>query len=179
LKWCRDENYYAQDEWRGKKETEGGGVLINQALHTIDLLQHFCGFPNVVSAVCKNRSLQGVIDVEDTATLTLCGENSATMYATNSADKDYPVTITIRTEDEEVCVSSDCVYVNGEYKSCKTDVGYYGKKIYGIGHRALIYDFYDCIQSGCKFAIDGKEAVKAVKIVLAAYASKGEKIELC
>jgi predicted dehydrogenase len=179
LKWRRDKTYYEQDAWRGKKQTEGGGVLINQALHTIDLLHYFCGMPKSVMAVCENRSLQGVIDVEDTATLAFYGKNNATMYATNSADKDYPVMITIRTEEDELRVLADGIYVNGEYKSCETDVAYYGKKIYGVGHRALIYDFYDCIQSGRKFAIDGKEAVKAVKIVLAAYESEGEEIRLC
>ena len=97
LRWHRDKKYYAQDKWRGSKATEGGGVLINQALHTIDLLQYFCGMPKSVTAVCENRTLQGVIDVEDTANVTMYGKNEATMYATNAADKDYPVEITFKT----------------------------------------------------------------------------------
>lgn len=179
LKWHRDEKYYAQDEWRGKKVTEGGGVLINQALHTIDLLQYFCGMPKTIIGVCENRTLQGIIDVEDTANVTLYGENRATMYATNTADKDYPVGILFRTETEEIKMLSDGVYINGEYHDCKVQGEFYGKKIYGVGHRGLIYDFYDCIKKGKKFLIDGKEAVKAVKIVLAAYESNGKEVELC
>lgn len=179
LKWHRDESYYAQDEWRGKWETEGGGVLINQALHTIDLMQFFCGMPQTLTAECENKSLQGIIEVEDTAEVKLYGENNVTLYATNASDKDYPVKITIRTDEEELCVLTDGVYVNGEYRDCKEEGKRYGKKIYGAGHRSLIYDFYDCIKSERKFSIDGKESVKAVKIVLSAYESKGKVIKLC
>ncbi len=42
--WRRDEAYYRSAEWRGRRDTEGGGVLINQALHTLDLMQWFAGF---------------------------------------------------------------------------------------------------------------------------------------
>ena len=173
LRWHRDENYYAQDKWRGSKATEGGGVLINQALHTIDLLQYFCGMPKSVTAVCENRTLQGVIDVEDTANVTMYGKNEATMYATNAADKDYPVEITFKTNEAEICMQSDYVWINGEAYDCKQEGARYGKKVYGVGHRGLINDFYDCVKTGRKFLIDGSEAVKAVKIVLAAYSSKG------
>ena len=173
LRWHRDKNYYAQDQWRGKKATEGGGVLINQALHTIDLLQYFCGMPKSVTAVCENRTLQGVIDVEDTANVTMYGKNEATMYATNAADKDYPVEITFKTNEAEIRMQSDYVWINGEAYDCKQEGERYGKKVYGVGHRGLINDFYDCVKTGRKFLIDGSEAVKAVKIVLAAYSSKG------
>ena len=173
LRWHRDKKYYAQDKWRGSKATEGGGVLINQALHTIDLLQYFCGMPKSVTAVCENRTLQGVIDVEDTANVTMYGKNEATMYATNAADKDYPVEITFKTNEAEIRMQSDYVWINGEAYDCKQEGERYGKKVYGVGHRGLINDFYDCVKTGRKFLIDGSEAVKAVKIVLAAYSSKG------
>ena len=173
LRWHRDKKYYAQDKWRGSKATEGGGVLINQALHTIDLLQYFCGMPKSVTAVCENRTLQGVIDVEDTANVTMYGKNEATMYATNAADKDYPVEITFKTNEAEIRMQSDYVWINGEAYDCKQEGERYGKKVYGVGHRGLINDFYDCVKTGRKFLIDGSEAVKAVNIVLAAYSSKG------
>ena len=178
LRWHRDEKYYAQGEWRGKKETEGGGVLINQALHTIDLLQYFCGMPESVSAVCENLSLQGIIDVEDTANVKLYGKNEATMYATNAADKDYPVEIVFQTSAAEVRMQTEGVYIDGIYHDCKAECKGYGKKIYGVGHHGLIYDFYDCVKTGKRFPIGGEEAVKAVKIVLAAYKSGGEEVKI-
>jgi predicted dehydrogenase len=179
LRWRRDENYYLQSNWRGKKATEGGGVLINQALHTIDLLQYFCGMPKSVVGVCENHSLQGVIEVEDTAKIYFQGENDVTIYATNAADKDYPVEIVFQTKKETVRMLSDGVYINDRYYDGNTNGDYYGKKIYGVGHRTLIYDFYDCITNGKKFPINGEEAIKAVKIVLAAYESQGRETELC
>ena len=42
--WRRDEDYYESSLWKGKRATEGGGVLINQAIHTVDLLGYLCGF---------------------------------------------------------------------------------------------------------------------------------------
>ena len=70
-------------------------------------------------------------------------------------------------------MQSDYVWINGEAYDCKQEGERYGKKVYGVGHRGLINDFYDCVKTGRKFLIDGSEAVKAVKIVLAAYSSKG------
>lgn len=179
LRWNRDKAYYAQSAWRGQKATEGGGVLINQALHTLDLMISFCGMPNSIKATCENRSLRGVINVEDTADITLYGQNEATMYATNAADKDYPVEITLQTDKGELRVLTDGVYADGTYFDCKVNNEIFGKKIYGAGHRGMIYDFYDCIKTGRKFPIDGAEAVKSVKIVLAAYESEGKEIKLC
>ena len=65
LVWQRDEKYYASGAWRGKKQYEGGGVMINQAIHSLDLLQWFCGMPESVIAHCSNNSLQGVIRSEE------------------------------------------------------------------------------------------------------------------
>lgn len=179
LRWCRDKKYYAQDEWRGRKDMEGGGVLINQALHTIDLMVYFCGMPNRVKGICENKSLQGIIEVEDTAEITLYGENETTIYATNAADKDYPVEIKIQTDKGELRILTDGVYIDEVYQDCKVEHEIYGKKIYGAGHRGLIYDFYECVNLGRKFPINADEAIKAVKIVLATYESEGKDIELC
>ena len=72
--WHRDKAYYASGEWRGKKETEGGGVLINQAIHTLDLMQWICGEPTSVCANTYNYSLKDVIEVEDTAVALFKGD---------------------------------------------------------------------------------------------------------
>ena len=87
LIWNRDEKYYAQGEWRGKKATEGGGVMINQALHTLDILQWFCGMPKTVKAHVCNFSLKNVIDVEDSAfgLFTLENGGNFVLFATNTS----------------------------------------------------------------------------------------------
>lgn len=60
----RDKKYYRQDPWRGKWETEGGGLLINQAIHTMDLLIQLIGMPRVVEASLFREKLD-CIEVED------------------------------------------------------------------------------------------------------------------
>ncbi|MBN2348651.1 MAG: Gfo/Idh/MocA family oxidoreductase [Bacteroidales bacterium] len=65
LGW-RDEAYYNSDPWRGKWETEGGGVLVNQAPHQLDLFQWLMGPINQVYAVTRNLN-HPYIEVEDTA----------------------------------------------------------------------------------------------------------------
>ena len=56
LTWHRDEEYYSSAEWRGTKECEGGGVLINQAVHTLDLMMYFGGKAKKVCASMSNNS---------------------------------------------------------------------------------------------------------------------------
>ena len=179
LMWRRDENYYAQGEWRGKKATEGGGVLINQAIHVLDLLQMIAGMPKQIKAWTENLSLQHVIEVEDTATVFGCGgETDFCLMATNVAGKDYPTEMVFTTETETVRLLSDGVYVGDRYYDCNTKGEFFGKKVYGVGHRGLIYDFYDCIKNGDKFPVNGVESVKAIKLVLSAYESMGKEIEI-
>lgn len=178
LMWRRDKEYYSQAGWRGKKAQEGGSVLINQALHTVDLLQYFLGMPKTVIGWCGNLSLQGIIDTEDTATVICRGDKEYSLLASNTALKNNPVEIIIKTEQDVVRIFANGVYINGEFYDCKTLNPVYGKEVYGSGHCELIRDFYDCIGTGKKFPIDGNEGLKAVKIVLAAYESQGEEV-LC
>ena len=53
-----------------------------------------------------------------------------------------------------------------------------GKSVWGSGHKALIADFYDCLQKGKKFPIDGTEGAKSVRIVLKMYESRGTRLEV-
>ena len=64
--WKREAPYYTESGWRGSLATEGGGVLINQSIHTMDLLVQFLGRPRQVEASIANHHLKGVKDVEDT-----------------------------------------------------------------------------------------------------------------
>ncbi|MDQ6678915.1 MAG: Gfo/Idh/MocA family oxidoreductase [Acidobacteriota bacterium] len=66
----RDEAYYRSDPWRGRWDTEGGGVLVNQSPHHLDLLQWFMGPIDEISGYVANLN-HPYIEVEDTATATL------------------------------------------------------------------------------------------------------------
>ncbi|GAB4098040.1 Gfo/Idh/MocA family oxidoreductase [Sinomonas halotolerans] len=69
--WHRGPEYYAARPWRGTWAGSGGGLLMNQAIHTLDLLQWLLGPARVVAGSASNLSLGGVIEVEDTAQILL------------------------------------------------------------------------------------------------------------
>ncbi|MBQ3127128.1 MAG: Gfo/Idh/MocA family oxidoreductase [Clostridia bacterium] len=178
VSWHRDAAYYASGDWRGKWATEGGGVLINQALHTLDLMQWFCGMPEQLTAAIANLTLQNEIEVEDTASLIAAGGAAFNFYASIGAVRDCPVEITLRAGGEWIKVMPSGVLFGDRYVDC-ADLGkQLGKACYGTGHTALIGDWYDCLASGRKFAIDGTEGAKVVRLILAAYRSRGEWVKV-
>ncbi len=176
--WSRDKAYYQSADWRGKWATEGGGVLINQALHTLDLMQWFCGFPKEVTASISNLHLKDEIEVEDCAVARFSGNSEFCFYATTGSIRDFPVEITIQTNDELIKIINETVLINGEKIDFSKATHINGKACYGIGHGILIAGFYDCIETGRKFDIDGTEASKVIKMILGVYASNGKRMVL-
>ncbi len=84
--WYRSQAYYDSGEWRGTWAGEGGGVLLNQCPHNLDLLQWICGMPSKVSSVCHNGKWHN-IEVEDDVTAYLEFPNGATgVFITTTAD---------------------------------------------------------------------------------------------
>ena len=175
--WHRDSKYYASSEWRGKWKTEGGGVLINQALHTLDIMQWLLGFPKEVTASVSNLTLKNDIEVEDTANLICYGNTDFSLFATNGSTCDLPIEIMIKTDKETISIIDSKVLVGNSMYDFHDDV-FLGKPCYGSGHLNLISDFYDCIKTGRKFEIDGQESSKVIKIILSAYESDGKRIKI-
>lgn len=180
LVWQRDEKYYASGAWRGKKQYEGGGVMINQAIHTLDLLQWFCGMPESVIAHCSNNSLKNVIDVEDTAfgRFTLKNGGNFIINATNSAASCFPIVLMFQSKTDAVELSGDNLIVNGKFVTKSDGAPIFGKEEWGVGHDKLIREFYNCLENGKKFPIDFYEASKTVKLILKMYQSNGEKVNI-
>lgn len=177
--WERDKAYYAQAEWRGTWAQEGGGVLINQALHTLDLMQWFLGYPESVQAKIDTLALKDCIEVEDTASARCFGKVNYAFFATNASFVGNPTQINVRLKNgSQITAFPDVLLMDGKVVSTETITRYFGKQAYGNGHEKLTREFYRCIQSGDKFAIDGKEGAKVVRMILAIYASDGEKIIL-
>lgn len=84
--WYRTQSYYDSGSWRATWDGEGGGVLLNQCPHNLDLLQWICGMPNKVQAFCHNGKWHD-IEVEDDVTAYLEYENGATgVFITTTAD---------------------------------------------------------------------------------------------
>jgi predicted dehydrogenase len=84
--WFRTEAYYKSGGWRGTWEGEGGGVLLNQSPHQLDLFQWICGMPNRVRAFCHNGKWHN-IEVEDDVTSYLEYPNGATgIFVTSTGE---------------------------------------------------------------------------------------------
>lgn len=180
LVWHRGKDYYSSAKWRGKKQYEGGGVMINQAIHTLDLLQWFCGMPESVIAHCSNNSLKNVIDVEDTAfgCFTLKNGGNFIINATNSAASCFPIVLMFQSKTDAVELSGDNLIVNGKFVTKSDGAPIFGKEEWGVGHDKLIKEFYNCLENGKKFPIDFYEASKTVKLILKMYQSNGEKVNI-
>lgn len=158
--WRRDEAYYRESPWKGRWATEGGGALINQSIHTLDLLLRYLGKPETVAATLSNHHLKDCIEVEDTveAWLSFAGEKRACFYASNGYVADAPVILELQGE-------KGCITMNGSeltLRNADNDAEHFsyerksgiGKGYWGCGHRACICDFYQCIEQGRTFQAD-------------------------
>lgn len=84
--WYRTQSYYDSGSWRATWDGEGGGVLLNQCPHNMDLIQWICGMPSKVQAFCHNGKWHD-IEVEDDVTAYLEYPNGATgVFVTTTAD---------------------------------------------------------------------------------------------
>lgn len=176
LAWTRDKEYYDSAPWRGSKAFEGGGLLINQAIHTLDLLIWLLDEPQYVTASVTNLTLKEVIDVEDTATLICSGKANFVFSATNGSKAFFSAEVRFQTDTDRIRLFDNKLEINDKIMTFENDKKFFGKECYGWGHAVIIEDFYDCLQTGRKFPIDGIEGTKALKLVLSAYKSQGEKI---
>lgn len=182
LTWQRDAAYYQSEAWRGTQEYEGGGVLINQAIHTLDLLQYFCGPVTAVSAYTANASLQGVIAVEDTACAVLEFSQGirGVFFATVAHTKNTPVFVELHFQNATLRMEQEAVYkinADGEMTQISVpeqEMQMAGKRCWGNGHPALLLDFYDCIRNNRPFAVDAFSGGAAVEMVLAMYESAAQ-----
>lgn len=171
--WKRTKEYYVCSGWRGKYATEGGGVMINQAIHTIDLLTQFIGKPKSVCATTANHHLKDAIEVEDTCEGVIYFENGkqANFYATTSALGTDDTLIILQTKNHRIELRLPNITVDGVTTSYEKDIHYIGKKCYGNGHEQLIARFYDALKGGTDVPVSAQSARYALSILLAAYRS--------
>lgn len=176
LTWCRDKKYYQQDKWRGYYKTEGGGVLINQAIHTLDLLSWFVGDVRAIKGHVDTRVLNDIIEVEDTAEATIYYENGVVglFYASNCFATNSPVEIEISFEKGSLKLIGDNLLITGdgkEYYNMKKKSSKY-KSYWGNGHLKLIEGFYsDIIEDKEENIIKGEEGLKTLQLIEGIYTS--------
>ncbi len=176
LQWHRDADYYRNSGWRGAWATEGGGVLINQAIHTLDLLQWFVGELYRIEGATATNGLKGVIEVEDTAQAFLTFTNGVTaeFFATVCNVENDPVELELECKHQTLKLAGDLTVVDrngGVEQFAEQNVRTGAKAYWGCSHAALIADFYRCLQTGEPFALGGRAAFTALKLVKAIYYS--------
>ncbi len=174
--WQRGADYYQSGAWRGTWSEEGGGVAINQAIHTLDLLQWLLGTPVSIKGSMDTRLLGDAIEVEDTAEATIQFENGTTglFYATNNYCTDAPVFLEIVCENLVMRLDDHLSlrFKDGrEEKVFDLDIENSGKSYWGTGHQLLVQDWYRTMRKNQPFGIDGKAGLPALQLVLGIYES--------
>ena len=173
--WHRDGSYYESRPWRGTWAEGGGGLMMNQAIHTVDLLQWLVGDVAKVEGHASTRSLGGVIEVEDTAEFVAEHVNGArsVFYATLANAVNAPVTLDIVTEKATLNLRGDLTvtYVDGTVDVVQERVAETGGRSYwGVSHQLLIADFYSTLAHPGPFWINPAEAGKSLGIIKDIYA---------
>lgn len=180
VKWHRAQDYYDSATWRGTWEFDGGGVLMNQAIHYVDLLQWAMGPVKSVfghtDTLVKQR-----IEVEDTAVACVEFTSGAmgVIEACTSAKEGVPARLEIRGEKGTVAIEDGNVVfwdVEGDEDLAheRVDTGSGATNpmaISSIGHEAQIRDMVQAVNEDRPPVVDGHEARKAIEIISAIYRS--------
>ncbi|OWA34794.1 oxidoreductase [Saccharibacillus sp. O16] len=178
VSWSRSPEYYTTNPWRGHWETEGGGLLINQTIHTLDLLQWFAGgeVQRIAGSVTTD-TLSDVIEVEDTAHACIDFDNGvrALFYGTNAYLTNSPVELELVFEQGILLQRRECVYLlqdGQETELSRPAQAATGAKSYwGVSHGLLIQDFYRHVREGRRFWLDAQEGSRALQLVKGIYAA--------
>jgi UDP-N-acetyl-2-amino-2-deoxyglucuronate dehydrogenase len=184
VKWNRTPEYYTG--WKGKISEDGGGVLINQAIHGVDLLQWFAGMPVEVFA-WTTRRVHTRIESEDTCVAALKFGSGAfgTIEASTALWPGFSRRIEICGEHGSAVMEDDDItrwefrvsQPEDEKIRATRESGAMGSgaaapmAIKFEGHLRQIQDFIDGIRDRRPFFIEGREARKAVALVRAVYDS--------
>src|ERR1700761_2570275 len=189
VRWCRDQAYYDQDEWRGTWAYDGG-VLTNQASHHVDMLEWFFG--DVVSVHARSITALAKIETEDTAVATLKFRNGALgiIEATTAArPTDLEGSLSILGEKGMVEIAGFAVNQIRHWRFVEetpADKDVVEKfsvnppNVYGFGHQAYYQHVIDCLVNQHAALVDGLEGRKSLELISALYESieTGQEVSL-
>lgn len=183
--WYRTQHYYDSGTWRATWAGEGGGVLVNQAPHQLDLWQWICGMPERITAFCKEAKYHN-IEVEDDATIiarfpggaegvfvTSTGEYPGTNRLELSGAKGKLVLENgllkwwrLETDEREFCNTADSsfAHIPMEYTEIPEDESI-------EGHQKILQNFTNSILYGEPLLAPGYDGINELTIQNAAYLS--------
>src|SRR6266849_1234053 len=181
VKWYRPPDYYSNSHWRGTFALDGGGALINQAIHTVDLLLYLLG--DVAHVQARTATVLHKIEAEDTAVATLEFASGAvgTLLATTAAYPGYPRRLEITGTEGTVILEHDriiaadlrnppldfaAIIVGDSNQSASSaavaDIG---------GHKAILEDFLQAIANNTQPICNGREGRRSLALVESIYNS--------
>jgi len=184
VKWHRTAAYYTG--WKGTLDLDGGGAVINQAIHAIDLLQWFAGMPSEVYCF-KTRRVHERIEAEDTASAALRFRDGAlgTIEATTACFPGWQRRLEIcgehgsmvleddrvtRWDFREVQAGDDAIRAGNASANLGSGASA-PNAISFLGHQLQLQNLVDSIRANSPLTVDGREARKAVAIIRALYDS--------
>lgn len=181
VRWCRPQEYYDLDDWRGTWEQDGG-VITNQASHHIDLLEWMMGEP--MSVMAKNGRYLVDVDVDDTCAAIIKFRNGSlgiVEATTATRPKDLEGSLSILGENGSVVIGGFAVnkmetwnFKNISDEESKKIVEKYSElppNVYGYGHKRYLEHVIDCIKNNKKALVDGFEGRRSLELINAIYES--------
>lgn len=183
INWYRDKDYYANSEWRGTMQYDGGAAFINQGIHTIDLLQNIMG--QVESVFGNVQTMVHNIEGEDVGAALLQFKNGAigTITVGTSLFPGYPERLEIYGEKGSILMEGGKITQwnvtnhpapstmqdgsSGSGASDPTSIGH-------LNHKVVIQDMVDAIRDNRSPMVNGAEARKSVALISAIYRSSKE-----
>ena len=182
VRWYRPPDYYAGSRWRGTWALDGGGALMNQGIHTVDLLLWLLG--DVARVYARALTALHEIEVEDTVVATLEFESGAvaTLEATTAAYPGYPRQLELTGTEGTVVLQHDRI-ISADLRTppagltlgasgSNTNASATSPVVSDVrGHRAIFEDFVRAIETDRRPLCDGREARRSVALVEAIYES--------
>ncbi len=181
IRWNRNDDYYTQAPWRGTK-LQDGGVLMNQSIHNIDLLQWMMG--PVESVFGYTTTALRPIEMEDVVGAVIRFKNGAIGLieaATTIYPKNIEETLNIFGETGSVIIGGIAVnrVETWEFPNCEEEKEQIfaaqendPPTVYGFGHREIIEDMIKAVKLDTSPPLNGEEGRKALEVILAIYKSQ-------
>jgi UDP-N-acetyl-2-amino-2-deoxyglucuronate dehydrogenase len=177
LTWNRSQAYYDQSPWKGTWAKEGGGVLIDQAIHSLDRVRYLLGEEPVSCVASLHNYAHPHLEVEDTVEGSIRFPSGAlySFYATDCYGANSPINIEFIGEKGRFGLNQDIGYssidgIEKEYRHItpedSVNTGYWGTR-----HVMELADFYAAVRTGRSFLIDGEEGKKTLMLIKGLYLS--------
>lgn len=184
--WFRTQSYYDSGDWRATWSGEGGGVLLNQAPHNLDLWQWICGMPDSVTAFCDVAKYHN-IEVEDDATIFTRYKNGATgVFMTSTGE--YPGTNRLEISGDlgKIVLENGVlkqyklkepiseVIANSKQGFAQIDYGYEEIKQERpeTSHKGILQNFANAVLFGEELISPGIDGINEITLSNAAYLSE-------